>query len=59
MKDCSDLLVDTRQKRAVNTNIYDLEKGPIVLLRNSEGSFEVEPENEDESGQNQGNHETY
>ena len=58
-KDCSDPLVDSRQKRAVNTDIYDLEKGPIVLLRDSEYSLEDKPENEDEAGQNQGKRETY
>lgn len=54
-KDCSDPHVDSRQKRAVNTDVYDLEKGPIVLLRDSKYSFEDDPENEDEARQNQGN----
>ena len=57
-KDCSDPLIDSRRKRAVNTDIYDLEKGPIVLLRDSEYSFEEEPENEDEAAQNPGKRET-
>jgi len=57
-KDCSDPLVDSRQKRAVNTDIYDLEKGPIVLIRDSEYSLEDEPETEDEAGQKQGKRET-
>ena len=57
-KGCSDPLVDSRQKRAVNTDIYDLEKGPIVLIRDSEYSFEDEPENEDQAGQKQGKRET-
>lgn len=55
-KDCSDPLVDSRQKRAVNTDIYDLEKGPIVILRDSEYSFEEKAENDDEAAQNPGNH---
>jgi len=57
-KDCSGPLVDSRQKRGVNTDVYDLEKGPIVLLRDSKYSFEGEPENEDEARQNQGKRET-
>ena len=58
-KDCSDPLIDSRRKRAVrNTDIYDLEKGPIVLLRDSEYSFEEKPENEDEAAQNPGKRET-
>ena len=57
-KDCSDPLVDSRQKRAVNTDIYDLEKGPIIILRDSENSFEEKPENEDEAAQNPGKRET-
>ena len=58
-KDCSDPLIDSRRKRAVrNTDIYDLEKGPIVLLRDSEYSFEEKPENEDEAAQNPGERET-
>ncbi|KAJ7375438.1 hypothetical protein OS493_002205 [Desmophyllum pertusum] len=54
MKDCSEPRVDNRLKRAVNTDIYDLEKGPIIILRDSEDSFEDEPENEEEIGENQG-----
>ena len=55
MQDCSDPRVDTRQRREVSGDMYDLEKGPIVVLRDSEGSFEDEPENEEEVGENQGN----
>lgn len=55
MKDCSDPRVDTRQRRAVNTDIYDLEKGPIIIVRDSEDSFEDEPENEEEVDEKQGN----
>ncbi|KAL9967680.1 hypothetical protein ACROYT_G025962 [Oculina patagonica] len=54
MKDCSDPRVDTRQRRAVNTDIYDLEKGPIIIVRDSEDSFEDEPENEEEEDEKQG-----
>lgn len=44
--------VDTRLRREVSTDIYDLERGPIVILRNSEDSLEDEPENEEEVGRN-------
>ena len=54
MKDCSEPRINNRLKRAVNTDIYDLEKGPIIILRDSEDSFEDEPENEEEIGENQG-----
>lgn len=57
-KDCSDPLVDSRQKRAVNTDIYDLEKGPIVILRDSEYSFEEKSEHVDEAAQNPSKRET-
>ena len=47
--------VDTRLRRGVSTDIYDLERGPIVILRNYEDSLEDEPENEEEAGNNKGN----
>ena len=46
---------NSRQKRGANTDVYDLEKGPIVLSRDSEYSFEGEPENEIDARQNQSN----
>ena len=57
MKDCSDPRVDTRERRTVNTDSYDLEKGPIIILRDSDDRFEDEPENEEEVDENQGNSE--
>ena len=57
-KHCSGPLVNSRQKRGANTGVYDLEKGPIVLSRDSECSFEGELENEIEARQNQSNLET-
>ena len=53
MKDCNNK-VDTRLRRAVNTDIYDLERGPIVILRSNEDSMEDESENEEESVNKQG-----
>jgi len=48
-KDCNNE-VDNRRRRAVNTDIYDLERGPIVIIRNSEDILEDEAENEEEAG---------
>ena len=53
MKDCNNR-VDTRLRRAVNTDIYDLERGPIVILRNPEDILEDEAENEEESESSEG-----
>ena len=53
MKDCNNK-VDTRLRREVNTDIYDLERGPIVILRSYGDSMEDEPDREEESGNNQG-----
>lgn len=57
MKTC-DPQVNTRLKREVNTDFYDLEKGPIIILRDPEEDLEDEEENEEESGENRGISET-
>ena len=44
--------VNTRLRREVNTDYYDLEKGPIIILRDPEDNFE--PENAEEFRENQG-----
>lgn len=43
--------VNTRLRREVNTDYYDLEKGPIIILRDPEDNFE--PENAEEFRENQ------
>ncbi|XP_068715944.1 ZP domain-containing protein-like [Montipora foliosa] len=45
LRDCDNKL-ESRRRRAVNTDVYDLEQGPIVILRNYEDSFEDERVNE-------------
>ena len=45
MKECNDKL-ESRQRREVNTDIYDLERGPIIILREKEYSLENDAENE-------------
>lgn len=44
--------VNTRLRREVNTDYYDLEKGPIIILRDPEDNFE--PENAEEFRENKG-----
>lgn len=45
MKECNDKL-ESRQRREVNTDIYDLERGPIIILREKEYSLGNDAENE-------------
>ena len=44
--------VNTKLRREVNTDYYDLEKGPIVILRDPEDNFEAD--NAEELRENQG-----
>ena len=53
MKECNDKL-ESRQRREVKTDIYDLERGPIIILREKEYSLENDAENE-EMGEKRGN----
>lgn len=53
MKECNDKL-ENRQRREVNTDIYDLERGPIIILREKEHSLGNDAENE-EMGDKRGN----
>ena len=53
MKECNDKL-ESRQRRALNTNIYYLERGPIIILREKEYSLGNNAENE-EMGDKRGN----
>lgn len=46
MKECNDK-IDSRQRREVNTDIYDLERGPIIILREKEYSLGNDAENEE------------
>ena len=48
MKECNDKL-ESRQRREVNTDIYDLERGPIIL-REKEYSLGNDAENEEMGG---------
>ena len=53
MKECNDKL-ESRQRREVNTDIYYLERGPIIILREKEYSLGNDAENE-EMGDKRGN----
>lgn len=53
MKECNDKL-ESRQRREVNTGIYDLERGPIIILKEKEYSLGNDAENE-EMGDKRGN----
>ena len=53
MKECNDKL-ESRQRREVKTDIYDLERGPIIILREKEYSLGNDAENE-EMGDKRGN----
>ena len=53
LRDCDNKL-ESRRRRAVNTDVYDLEQGPIVILRNYEDSFEDERVNEAASRRKEG-----
>lgn len=46
MKECNDKL-ESRQRREVNTDIYDLERGPIIILKEKEYSLGNDAENEE------------
>lgn len=53
MKECNDKL-ESRQRREVNTDIYYLERGPIIILREKEYSLGNDAGNE-EMGDKRGN----
>ena len=53
MKECNDKL-ESRQRRSLNTDIYYLERGPIIILREKEYSLGNNAENE-EMGDKRGN----